>query len=434
MASLRINFPEKDQPSTIALRGDRITIGRRPDNTLQILDRTVSAFHAELILEDGHYRLHDLGSANGTYVNGDAVTDYHLRENCKIAFGTLECEFDSVELEQAPEGLPTHAELASLLKNNEELKAQLDTVRTELAALRTESPLSEAGTNSVPREEFEKVVLDRASLSERLHRSEAELLKLREEIAILRRDRENLERAAESARQEVARVRSGTGGAMSAVAAATVKHDPERSAGPSVVGMPKSVGIPSSSAAPKATPAQAPAPTAAPAMPSPAVKSTPAAPTSAPGFPSPAVLPRPAPAPSAATSNPIPRTMPVAASAPTNPATPGVGVTPTPTVRQAPPAGILPGATPRAVPAATPAAARPAPNGPAGTQKISMPEAPSPNSGATKVSPVAAKMPMKPYVRPAVGSAVSSNANTGAKPVSTRDPRLHPEPEEQHEA
>src|SRR5690606_19253408 len=146
------------------------------------------------------------GSANGTQVAGEVVTDFHLRDACKVTFGTVECEFDPAEVEQAPEGLPTQAELTALLKDNELLKSQLETVRTELAALRTESPLNAEGNGTVPREEFEKVVLDRASLSERLQRAEAQFAKVREELALLRRDRENLELAAESARKEVERL------------------------------------------------------------------------------------------------------------------------------------------------------------------------------------------------------------------------------------
>src|SRR5271154_971030 len=82
MASLRLTFPEKDQPTVIALTGARLTIGRLPFNTIQIIDRTISGFHAELISEHGHYRLHDRGSSNGTYVNGQRVSDYHLNEAC----------------------------------------------------------------------------------------------------------------------------------------------------------------------------------------------------------------------------------------------------------------------------------------------------------------------------------------------------------------
>jgi pSer/pThr/pTyr-binding forkhead associated (FHA) protein len=49
---------------THVLDGDRITIGRGPDNTIQINDRTVSKHHAELLAADGHYRLHDLDATN----------------------------------------------------------------------------------------------------------------------------------------------------------------------------------------------------------------------------------------------------------------------------------------------------------------------------------------------------------------------------------
>ena len=82
MASIRIPFPEQPEPSIVALTGARITIGRLPFNTVQIIDRIISGFHAELILENGHYRLHDRGSTNGTFVNGQPASDFHLREAC----------------------------------------------------------------------------------------------------------------------------------------------------------------------------------------------------------------------------------------------------------------------------------------------------------------------------------------------------------------
>lgn len=290
MPSLRIKFPEKDEASVIVLRGDRITVGRRPDNTVQILDRTVSAFHAELVLENGHYRLHDTGSANGTFVNGAAVRDFHLRESCKVTFGTVECEFDAAEVKNDSQGLATHGELAAALSHNDALKAQLEMVRTELAALRTQSPLNAGGASTVPREEFEKVVLDRASLSERLHRSESQLSKLREEVAILRRDRENLELAAESARTEMERLRS------------------------TVV---KAKAVPAPQAAiPVAVPAAAPAP----AMPN---------------LPPPSSLPQP---------SAVPKAVPVAATAPKSPTAAGMAASMSPATRPAPPPGVLPGA------------------------------------------------------------------------------------------
>ena len=72
MPTLRIKLPNHMEV-THQLSGERITIGRRPDNTIQISDRSVSGNHAELIAADGHYRLHDLGSTNMTFVDGAPV-------------------------------------------------------------------------------------------------------------------------------------------------------------------------------------------------------------------------------------------------------------------------------------------------------------------------------------------------------------------------
>ncbi len=339
-------------------------------------------------MEDGHYRLHDLDSANGTFVNGDSVTDYHLRETCKISFGTMECEFDSAEVTQAPEGLPTHAELGVIRGSNEALKAQLEAVRTELASLRTESPLNSEGAGVVPREEFERVVLDRASLSERLLHSEAQVQKLREELAILRRDRENLERAALSARTELDRLREtpSTGLAVSVkpttpVAAATAA----------------SVAVP-------ATPPAA-APAAAPAMP-------PAAAPVMPSLPRPSSLPQP-------TATPVPRAMPVAATAPTSPGNLSLPKPTSPSLQGAQAPALR--SVPRVVEASS-TPVRATASGPAGTQKISVSDSTSTKAPLAQPVAVGVKPTLKPYVRPTM-------AHAPAGSVKPRDPRLQAEPE-----
>jgi EAL domain-containing protein (putative c-di-GMP-specific phosphodiesterase class I) len=50
------------------------TIGRKPGVSLQINSRTVSSQHAELTIENGKLILQDMGSTNGTYVNGQRIT------------------------------------------------------------------------------------------------------------------------------------------------------------------------------------------------------------------------------------------------------------------------------------------------------------------------------------------------------------------------
>jgi len=49
------------------------TIGRHPDCELNLRMDDVSRRHAEVRFEDGHYHVSDLGSTNGTFVNGEPV-------------------------------------------------------------------------------------------------------------------------------------------------------------------------------------------------------------------------------------------------------------------------------------------------------------------------------------------------------------------------
>lgn len=60
------------------------TVGRRADQSLTIPSPTVSSKHAELMLDDDGLSVRDLGSTNGTFVNGARIT-----ESCRINHGDL---------------------------------------------------------------------------------------------------------------------------------------------------------------------------------------------------------------------------------------------------------------------------------------------------------------------------------------------------------
>jgi serine protease Do len=68
---------------------DKITIGRAPNNSLAFGDgqRRVSAHHAEIIRRGGHYLLRDLGSTNGTMINGRRVVTTEIQDDDLIEFG-----------------------------------------------------------------------------------------------------------------------------------------------------------------------------------------------------------------------------------------------------------------------------------------------------------------------------------------------------------
>ena len=63
---------------TFPLEGDVLTIGREASNQIAINDAEISRKHSQLVLQGGKYVLTDLGSTNGTFVNGQRVTGQHV--------------------------------------------------------------------------------------------------------------------------------------------------------------------------------------------------------------------------------------------------------------------------------------------------------------------------------------------------------------------
>lgn len=52
---------------------DEITIGRQEGNTIRLTERNVSRRHARLVRQNGHFLIEDLGSYNGTRINGERI-------------------------------------------------------------------------------------------------------------------------------------------------------------------------------------------------------------------------------------------------------------------------------------------------------------------------------------------------------------------------
>src|SRR3977135_3856178 len=77
----------------IALTKERTTIGRKPHNDIQIDNLAVSGEHAVIvtILQDSF--LEDLGSTNGTVVNGQPVKKHFLQNNDIIELGKYKLKY-----------------------------------------------------------------------------------------------------------------------------------------------------------------------------------------------------------------------------------------------------------------------------------------------------------------------------------------------------
>ena len=66
------------------------TIGRHESNDISVSEQTVTGKHAKLLLEDGKITLIDLGSTNGTFVNGERIRSHELKSGDRFRLGNVE--------------------------------------------------------------------------------------------------------------------------------------------------------------------------------------------------------------------------------------------------------------------------------------------------------------------------------------------------------
>jgi pSer/pThr/pTyr-binding forkhead associated (FHA) protein len=111
------------------------TVGRDPGNDIILRDPKVSRHHSEIVFERGFFVLHDLASANGTYVNGKRVRVAPLTHGAKLRMGNTYGRFS--------EELPTEADAGS--------GAEIDALATsehERVSVSTTQPHDKVGDDS----------------------------------------------------------------------------------------------------------------------------------------------------------------------------------------------------------------------------------------------------------------------------------------------
>jgi predicted component of type VI protein secretion system len=89
--------------ATYPLEGESLTLGREASNHIQINDAEISRRHARLQFQGGKYVIEDLGSTNGTYVNGQRLAaPYVLKPGDLISFGEqIVLAFESSDFDPA---------------------------------------------------------------------------------------------------------------------------------------------------------------------------------------------------------------------------------------------------------------------------------------------------------------------------------------------
>jgi pSer/pThr/pTyr-binding forkhead associated (FHA) protein len=77
------------QQQVVPLKGGKVLVGRQDDCQIRIPSGQVSRHHCEIVSAPGGLRIRDLGSSNGTTVNGQRVEDAPLRPGDVIAVGPM---------------------------------------------------------------------------------------------------------------------------------------------------------------------------------------------------------------------------------------------------------------------------------------------------------------------------------------------------------
>jgi pSer/pThr/pTyr-binding forkhead associated (FHA) protein len=77
----------------VQLDKEVVTIGRLPDCDIVLDDKGASRRHAQVRTRDGSSTLTDLGSTNGTKLNGQQVETRVLEDGDRITVGTTLIEF-----------------------------------------------------------------------------------------------------------------------------------------------------------------------------------------------------------------------------------------------------------------------------------------------------------------------------------------------------
>jgi pSer/pThr/pTyr-binding forkhead associated (FHA) protein len=79
---------------THELKAERTTIGRVEDNSFQVPDASVSSHHCEILLKGSEVMIQDLGSTNGSFINGERITEAVLKPSQILRLGQVEIRLE----------------------------------------------------------------------------------------------------------------------------------------------------------------------------------------------------------------------------------------------------------------------------------------------------------------------------------------------------
>lgn len=76
---------------------EKVTLGRANDNMIVVKDGSISGHHAEFIKEGNNYRIYDLGSTNGSRVDGEVANGSLLNHGSQLILGYVMATYSTQE-------------------------------------------------------------------------------------------------------------------------------------------------------------------------------------------------------------------------------------------------------------------------------------------------------------------------------------------------
>lgn len=89
------------------LATERTTVGRVEDNAFQIEEPSVSSRHCEILLRGSDIVIKDLNSTNGTFINGEKISESVLKPGQTLRLGNVELKLDTPGAPAAPASTPS---------------------------------------------------------------------------------------------------------------------------------------------------------------------------------------------------------------------------------------------------------------------------------------------------------------------------------------
>lgn len=87
---------------TYELKVETTTVGRVEDNAFQIAEPSVSSHHCEILLKGSEVVIRDLNSTNGTFINGERITESPLKPGQTLRLGQIDLRIDDGSPMPAP--------------------------------------------------------------------------------------------------------------------------------------------------------------------------------------------------------------------------------------------------------------------------------------------------------------------------------------------